>query len=370
MVLTILRALFVLLMAAAGWYLLASSTVLREYTGYSLAVTLAFGVLIICVDILAPRSKLQLFSGTFFGLFVGLLITYALSFVVKLILPQYFEMIPRTLSRNDQVTLEFFVNLILGLVCCYLCISFVLQTKDDFRFVVPYVELKRQAKGAHPIVLDTSVLIDGRVHDVAATGIIQHRLFVPQFVVDELHALADSADKHKRGRGRRGLDMLAKLQNLKSVDLVIYDSSVHGGTEQEGVDQKLISLAKQLDASVLTTDFNLNKVAQLHGVNVINLNDLASALRPVVLPGEKMVVNVQKPGEGTGQGVGYLEDGTMVVLEQARDHIGEDVEFTVTKLHHSSAGRMIFGRVGGDAPIGPPRRQPPRTRTDSTSSPA
>src|SRR5947209_7265171 len=113
MVLTILRALFVLLMAAAGWYLLASSTVLREYTGYSLAVTLAFGVLIICVDILSPRSKLQLFSGTFFGLFVGLLITYALSFVVKLILPQYFEMIPRTLSRNDQVTLEFFVNLIL-----------------------------------------------------------------------------------------------------------------------------------------------------------------------------------------------------------------------------------------------------------------
>lgn len=372
MVLTVLRALFVLLMAAAGWYLMASTTILRDYTYYTLSATLSLGVAIICIDILAPRSKLQIFSGTFLGLFVGLLITYALSFVVKLILPQYFEMSPYVLSRQDQTTLEFFVNLVIGLICCYLCISFVLQTKDDFRFVVPYVELKRQAKGYRPMLLDTSALIDGRVHDVAATGVLQHRLLVPTFVVEELHTMSDSADKNKRAKGRRGLDVMAKLQNLKVTDLVIYDASVQPGAEEGGVDQKLIELSKQLDGSVLTTDFNLNKVAQLAGVQVINLNDIASALRPVVLPGERLTVHVQKPGEGPGQGVGYLDDGTMVVLEQAREHVGEDVEFTVTKLHHSSAGRMIFGRLGGDGgPVGPPRRPGrPSRSSDSTSSPA
>src|SRR5437016_6775971 len=131
MVLTLLRALFVLLMAAAGWYVLSTSPVLKDYTGWALAITLSLGTLIICMDILAPRKKLQLFSGTFLGLFVGLLITYALSFLVKLLLPQYFEIAPRALSKTDQATLEFFINLVIGLVCCYLCISFVLQTKDD-----------------------------------------------------------------------------------------------------------------------------------------------------------------------------------------------------------------------------------------------
>jgi len=366
MILTILRAMFVLLMAAAGWYLLASSNLLREYTWYSLAVTLSLGVLIICVDILAPRSKLQLFSGTFLGLFVGLLVTYALSFVVRLLLPQYLDMLPRrTLPLSDQNLLEFFINLIIGLTCCYLCISFVLQTKDDFRFVVPYVELKRQTKGSHPLLLDTSVLVDGRVVDITSTGILEHRLIVPRFVLEELHALSDSADKLKRSRGRRGLDVLGKLKNHKLADLVIYDSSVHN-------DQKLLELAKQLDGSVLTTDFNLNKVAQLQGVRVININDLANALRPVVLPGERLVVRVQKLGEDAGQGVGYLDDGTMVVLEHGRDYLNEDVEFTVTKLHTTSAGRMIFGRVGQDAAASsPPRRSgPTRSSTDTSSSPA
>jgi uncharacterized protein YacL len=209
MVLTILRALFVLLMAAAGWYLLASSNALKDYTWLSLSITLVVGVLIICMDILAPRKKLQLFSGTFLGLFVGLLVTYALSFLVKLILPQYFEIAPRSLTAHDKAVLEFFINLVIGLVCCYLCISFVLQTKDDFRFIVPYVEFKRQTKGYHPMLMDTSALIDGRIYDVSTTGILEHQLVVPRFIVDELQTLADSADKLKRARGRRGLDMLA-----------------------------------------------------------------------------------------------------------------------------------------------------------------
>lgn len=369
MILTFLRAMFVLLMAAAGWYLLSSSLALREYTSLTLAITLTLGVLIICLDILAPRKKLQLFSGTFLGLFVGLMVTYALSFVVKLLLPQYFEIVPKALSKADQGTLEFFINLVIGMVCCYLCISFVLQTKDDFRFIVPYVEFKRETKEHHPVLLDTSVLVDGRVYDIADTGILQNQLIVPRFVLEELHALSDSADKLKRARGRRGLDVLGKLQNHKLVDLYLYDSSVHDDPAHSGADQKLLELSKQLSARVLTTDFNLNKVAQLQGVQVININDLANALRPVVLPGEKMVVRIQKPGEEAGQGVGYLDDGTMVVVEQGREHMGDELEFVVTKLHQTSAGRMIFGRAGGEGAVAPARRAaPPRTtRTDSTT---
>src|SRR5947209_9605430 len=143
MILTFLRALFVLLMAAVGWYLLASSSALREYTWYTLTITLVLGVLIVCLDILAPRKKLQLFSGTFLGLFVGLMVTYALSFVVKLLLPQYFVIAPRAAMPRDQVVLEFFINPVIGVACCYLCTSFVLQTRDDFRLLVPCVEFKR-----------------------------------------------------------------------------------------------------------------------------------------------------------------------------------------------------------------------------------
>jgi uncharacterized protein YacL len=262
------------------------------------------------------------------------------------------------------------MNLVIGLVCCYLCISFVLQTRDDFRFIVPYVEFKRQTKGHHPILLDTSVLVDGRINDVAATGILQHQIVVPRFVLEELQALADSADKLKRARGRRGLDILSKLQNSKLVDLEIYDSSIHDDPKHEGADQKLLALSAQLGASVLTTDFNLNKVAQLQGVQVINLNELANAMRPAALPGDKMTVRIMKPGEEPGQGVGYLDDGTMVVVEQAREYMDREVEFTVTKLHQTSAGRMIFGRAGGDGH--PPARRPaPPARTaahtDSTT---
>jgi uncharacterized protein YacL len=348
MVLTLLRALFVLLMAAAGWYLLANSTALRDYTWLALTITLTLGVLIVCVDILSPRHKLQIFAGTFLGLFVGLLITYAMSFLVKLLLPQYFEMSPRILTVADRAKLEFFINLVIGLVSCYLCISFVLQTRDDFRFIVPYMEFKREAKGNHPVIVDTSALVDGRVYDVAATGILQSRLIVPRFVLDELHTLSDSADKLKRAKGRRGLDILGKLQNHKLVDVIIYDSSVHDDPREVGVDQRLLELSRQLIASVLTTDFNLNKVAELQGVRVVNVNDLAAALRPVVLPGERLAVHIIKAGEEAGQGVGYLEDGTMVVVEQARDFMNQDVEFTVTKLHQTSAGRMIFGRAGSE----------------------
>src|SRR5262249_39175434 len=162
---------------------------------------------------------------------------------------------------------------------------------------------------------DTSVLIDGRIIDVVATGIMESQLIVPQFVIDELQLIADSGDKLKRNRGRRGLDIMQKLRATPHADVAMYDASVREAPRIEGVDQKLVHLAQDMNARILTNDFNLNKVAQLRGVDVININDLASALKPVVLPGEKMTVRLIKPGDEPGQGVGYLEDGTMVVVE-------------------------------------------------------
>jgi uncharacterized protein YacL len=288
-----------------------------------------------------------------------------LSFVVQLMVEQWGS----SLSFEQRVRVIQFVDMMVTVACCYLSISFILQSKDDFRFIIPYVEFNKQTKGSRPILLDTSILIDGRITDIAATGVFDSQLIVPRFVLDELQAVADSSDKLKRNRGRRGLDVLAKLRALPQVEVFIYDHSVHSETEVEGVDQKLLALAKQLNGRVLTTDFNLNKVAQLRGVDVININDLANALKPVVLPGERMHVRLVKGGEEPGQGVGYLDDGTMVVVEQGRGHVNEEVEFTVTSALQTSAGRMIFGRMGdglaaaGGGPGG--RRQKPHSEARS-----
>jgi uncharacterized protein YacL len=386
MILHVLRALFILLMGAVGYFLLlqpSATEVLGPFTWLTMIITLSVGVFIVCVDILSPRRKLAMFSGTFLGLVVGIFIAYALSFVVTLVVDNYLPAISDSaqefLSRNYTVNKKIYsnrdavvqnLNLVLGVICCYLSISFILQTKDDFRFIIPYVEFSKQTKGSRPILLDTSILIDGRITDIAATGIFESQLIVPRFVLDELQLVADSGDKLKRNRGRRGLDVLTKLRGLARTEVFIYDHSVHAETEVEGVDQKLLALAKQLNGRVLTTDFNLNKVAQLRGVDVININDLSHALKPVVLPGEKMNVRLMKGGEEPGQGVGYLDDGTMVVVEQGRGHINEEVEFTVTSALQTSAGRMIFGRMGDGSPSasagGPaPRRGRPHHEAQS-----
>jgi rRNA-processing protein FCF1 len=393
MVLYVLRALFVLLMASVGWYFIGSPTqFLGDSTWLAMAIALTLGVLFVCVDILSPRRKLMIFAGSFFGLMVGIAIAYLLSFVVTLMVDRFStppaqrpeqtpdqyraELMNYDRTRGERID---FINLLVGVTSCYLAISFILQTKDDFRFIIPFVEFSKQTKGARPILLDTSVLIDGRIGDITQTGILESQLIVPRFVLVELQQVADSADRLKRNRGRRGLDVLQKLQASSRTEVILYDSS---GREREedrdaGVDAKLVSLAKDLNGRVLTNDFNLNKVAQLRGVDVININDLANALKPVVLPGEKMTVRLVKPGEEPGQGVGYLEDGTMVVVEQARSHLNEDVEFTATSVLQTSAGKMIFGRLvtGGTqppataAPTPPAAGGPPSTPSPQPQSP-
>jgi uncharacterized protein YacL len=196
------------------------------------------------------------------------------------------------------------------------------------------------------ILLDTSVIIDGRINDVAATGFLQSILLVPRFVLNELQYIADSADPIRRQRGRRGLEVLNRLQKEPHTPLRVTDLDVEGVNP---TDEKLIVLAKQLHCPILTNDYNLNRVAELQGVNVLNLNDLANAIRTIFLPGESLTVQILQEGKESSQGVGYLEDGTMVVVEDGRRHIEQTMPVMVTKVLQTSAGRMIFARIDNTA---------------------
>ncbi|MCC7146772.1 MAG: PIN domain nuclease [Phycisphaeraceae bacterium] len=347
MTLAILRGMFLILATAvATLYVLIfqeQGNAPLLYVMLMVGGTLGVTIVVISLDIVTKRKKLSALSGVFLGLLAGLVAAYALGLVVDLIglvaSPQKPE------QREAFVSLLEGVKVFIGLVTCYLGISLVLQTKDDFRFVIPYVEFAKQIRGTRPTLLDTSVIVDGRIVEIIQTGIIQGSLIVPKFVLHELQAIADSADKLRRARGRRGLEVVQKLQGNNKVEVLIEDNDAEG----TGVDQKLVSLAQQMQARVMTNDFNLGKIADVRGVEVINLNDLARSMRPVALPGEGLRVRIVKPGEGPGQGVGYLEDGTMVVIEDARGMVGQEIEVVVTSSIQTSAGRMIFGRRGNGA---------------------
>jgi uncharacterized protein YacL len=306
---------------------------------------LAIAAAVIIGDIAIRRKRLETMTAVYFGLLVGVLLTYVARLALTPLLPE-----PNNL-RNQQIM--YWVQLGVGTVICYFCISLLIQTKDDFRFIIPYVEFAKEVKGRKPYVLDTSVVIDGRIADVVETEVLDTQLIMPRFVIAELQGIADSTDKLRRSRGRRGLDVLNRLRTNEKVDLQIFDRDLPEFAGQP-VDMKLVLLAKHLNGSVITNDYNLNKVAKLHGVGVINLNDLANALKPVFLPGESIDVRIVKPGEESGQGVGYLDDGTMVVVEGGREHLNRQVRVAVTSVLQTSAGRMVFGRSDGASakPVG------------------
>lgn len=334
MAIVILRCVFLAVGIALGFQLLNSDILRSEnpwlpYLAFLGVMAAAASVLI--ADIYMRRKRLDTITAVYFGTVIGLFLTYVFQLALTPILP------------NAHTWLADWLRLALATVVCYSCISILLQTKDDFRFIIPYVEFAKEVKGLKPYVLDTSVVIDGRIADVVETRVIDNQLIMPQFVIAELQAIADSNDKMKRNRGRRGLDILNRLRSDPKVDLMIYDRELPEFAGQP-VDQKLVLLAKNLDGKVVTNDYNLNKVAKLHNVGVINLNDIANSLKPVFLPGEAIDVRIVKAGEEAGQGVGYLEDGTMVVIEGGRDHVGEQVAATVTSVLQTSAGRMVFGR--------------------------
>lgn len=298
---------------------------------------LVVGLATLALDLAIRRKQITTISAIYFGLLMGSLLG-----TIVWVGVEPFVTIEGLGNRGILI-----LKLLVIVVCCYLTVSTLLQTKDEFRFIIPYVEFSKELKGGRPLVLDTSVIIDGRIADICETRIIDNKLIVPRFVLQELQSIADSSDKVKRNRGRRGLDMLKRMQNSSKVELQVHEANFAEVREAAKVDERLVILAKHLGARVVTNDFNLNKIAQLQGVEVINLNEVANAVKSVALPGEVLNLRIAKPGDQAGQGVGYLPDGTMVVVEHGRPHLNQEVAVTVTSVLQTPAGRMVFGRVEG-----------------------
>ncbi|MEM7807745.1 MAG: TRAM domain-containing protein [Planctomycetota bacterium] len=361
MAINVLRGLFVLLMAAVGFsFVTTDPRDLGELGSVSssswlaMAFSLSLGVLMVVLDIVSGRRKLAVFSGVAFGILVGLTVSYALSFGVKLLVDNVFD--PGGLGSSQNAAVTSFLNLLVGTIACYFSISFVLQTKDDVRFIIPYVEFRRDTRGTKPIVVDTSALMDTRLPGVVTSGFIDGRLVVPQSVVGELQLISDHPDRAKAERARDGLDRLAEMQRDKAIDVRIFDDrSDRTQPAEEDVDGHVIDLARQLEGRVLSVDANLGKVARLAGVSLLNLNDLTEAVRMPAVPGDELSLHITRRGNVAGQGVGHLPDGTMVVVEHAADDVGDDVTAIVTNATQTSAGRMIFAKRADDA--GPKRRR-------------
>jgi len=240
---------------------------------------------------------------------------------------------------NIFVTIIVFV---LNIILAYLGYRVASHKKDD---IINFTEVKKIRQGevsGKPKILDTSVIIDGRILDILKTGFIEGKIIIPQFVLDELRHIADSSDTLKRNRGRRGLDILNEIQKQLQVVVEITDKDYVDILE---VDSKLLKLAEEINAAVVTNDFNLNKVADFQGVVVLNINELSNAVKPAVLPGEEMEVNIIKDGKEQDQGIGYLNDGTMIVVEGGKRVIGKNMNVLVTSVLQTAAGRMIFAKV-------------------------
>jgi uncharacterized protein YacL len=269
------------------------------------------------------------------GLIVGLIIAALVAYPLSLLPPPFGQLFP-------------FVGVVLF---SYLGITIMVMRQNDImnllgsRFSMGTRESVTAEADSQVVLLDTSVIIDGRIADIARTGFIGGPMLVPSFVLNELQHIADSSDSLRRQRGRRGLDILNRLQKDPSISFRISDLDVEG---IRSVDDKLVVLAKQLRSQILTNDYNLNRVAELQGVAVLNINELANAVKTVFLPGETLEVNVIQEGKEAGQGVGYLDDGTMVVVEDGKDYIDSQIPVTVTKVLQTAAGRMIFARPGSD----------------------
>ncbi|MDZ4685814.1 MAG: PIN/TRAM domain-containing protein [Planctomycetaceae bacterium] len=337
MLLIIIRAIYAVVCAGAIVSLFQTEVfppLLTRHPYITFTLLMLITQAVTLIDVLFPRKRLELISAIYFGLLIGTLLSYLLGVALQPVL---------TDSSIRQTTISLIV-----IALPYICISLLLQTKDDFRFVIPYVEFAKEIKGGRPLILDSSALIDGRIADFMETNVLDTELLVPSFILQEVQEIADSSDKIRRTRGRRGLDVLTKLQQNPKVDIRVYDVK-DGDADGNSVDQRIVALAKRLTGRVVTNDFNLNKVASVQGVDVVNLNDVANSLKPRYLPGEMLRIKVIREGESIGQGVGYLDDGTMVVCEQASSMVGRDIDVAVTSVLQNSAGRMIFGRLASSA---------------------
>lgn len=328
MTIIFIRGFFIILSSVVGYYVGALLGDFRiEWAIAGTISGLIGSTVIILLEVGMRRFSIRNLSAAVFGLVFG--------FFMAWILTSVFKLIPMSIQLFSSLQIIFI------LVFCYLGMVIAMRGKDEFNLIIPYVKFTRQDKKDDIIILDTSVIIDGRIADLCQTRFIEGRLIVPRFVLKELQQIADSQDALKRNRGRRGLDILNKIQKNTALDVRIHEEDF---VETREVDAKLVKLAKLLGAKIFTNDFNLNKIAELQGVPVLNVNELTNALRPVVLPGESMDVRIIKEGKEHNQGVAYLDDGTMVVVDNTRNLIGHGVKVIVTSVLQTSAGRMIFAK--------------------------
>ncbi len=326
--LLILRIVFVLVCALAGWLVAYAIEDWDRYRPVAMSVGLFIGVLTVLVDLLLKGFSLRGLSALTFGLAVGALIAWLLG--------------SSPLLEYGDPQVLFLARLALFVICAYLATVIALRGKDEFQLVIPYVRFVPHEVDVPLVVLDASALVDGRIVRICEARFLSAALVVPQFVVDQLHAMADSPESGRQARGRRGIRHLNELRRIDNLDLRVIDSDVAGDASG---DDKLIFLAATMKAKLLTTDYNLAQLAQFQGVAWLNINALAKALHAAVEVGERVEVNLVKSGRDPGQAVGYLADGSMVVVEGGAPFVGRALEVEIGSILPSGSGKMFFARL-------------------------
>ncbi|HOW88209.1 MAG TPA: TRAM domain-containing protein [Candidatus Omnitrophota bacterium] len=327
-----IRILFVLCCGIFGHYAQWLSGLNLPYGAWiSAAAGVLGGSIIVLIDIFFKQYTVRNILSVIAGFALGLLTQRLFMMVLA------YANFPEDVNRNFGVAT--------AIIFSYLGIITVLRGQDEFSLMIPFVHLDSKGPSEEMILLDTSVIIDGRIADIANTHFLSSKLILPRFVLKELQLIADSSDPLKRNRGRRGLDVLNAIQSNPNITVKIHELDF---PEFNTVDAKLVKMGQVLQAKVFTNDYNLNKVAELQGVKVLNINDLANALKPVVMPGEEMEIKILKEGKEHEQGVAYLDDGTMVVVDNGKRRLGHTVKVTITSVLQTQAGRMIFAKLSDD----------------------
>jgi uncharacterized protein YacL len=332
-VIKIVRITFVIICGVLGLSLALSMT--GKISAWMGAVGgLAFGGMLVLVDMLLKSFTIRSFSAGTMGLMIGVLCAWLVTRIPGVPLSEVLA----------EDTLRIF-HTMLYCALAYLGVVLALRSnRQEFSLIIPYVRFRNEGVMRQPLLVDTNIIIDGRLPSICATGFLDGTLIVPRFVLDELHLLADSGDTTKRERGKRGLDCLEALRKMANIEITIHDDYQ---AQEKIVDTKLIQLTKLLDARLLTNDANLGRVAQLQGVQVLNLNHLAQSIRPVLNVGDELELTLVKEGKDDHQAVGFTPDGTMIVINHSRDRIGSTVGVVVSSAVQTSAGRLIFGEIRG-----------------------
>ncbi|MFA4985326.1 MAG: PIN/TRAM domain-containing protein [Candidatus Brocadiia bacterium] len=307
-------------------------------------IGIASGLAVVFLDLLYREKIARNFFAIFIGLIVGVFFSEQVINFLERFLLLYSSSPEKSSSLQQNLQQSVIVPMIpiIYLICCYMSVTVMVSAKGYMRFIIPFVSLRDESRPSGGFILDSSVLIDGRVFDLCRSRLIDSKIGIPRFVLAELQTIADSANKLKRMRGRRGLDIVKKLQQLKEIEVEILEDENNSAMP---VDERLVRLTASRNAKIVTNDFNLNKVAGIHGIEVVNINDIANAMKLNIIVGESIEVEIVRDGDGANQGVGYLPDGTMIVVEGARGLVGTRLTAVVTNVYQKDAGRIVFAKA-------------------------